>query len=113
MGTVVDGPMFKTRLQVRPMRGKFSIRNGVVVEELQDLVIEHPSFLAGVGHVWRATFRGAVDSSWTLRSGAVTIRTGSGIRFEDPSFAFSVKLPRQASPVEHHCRGSTGWCRAC
>merc|ERR1711936_522431 len=92
MGTVVDGPMLKTRLQVRPMGGKFSIRNGVVVEELQDLVVEHPSFLAGVGHVWRATFCGAVDSSWTLRSGAVTIRTGSGIRFEDPSFAFSVNF---------------------
>merc|ERR1712047_92026 len=42
---VVDSPVFEARLQVRPMSGKLGIRDSVIVEELENFVVEHPTLL--------------------------------------------------------------------
>merc|ERR1712180_314303 len=42
---IVNSPVFEARLQVRPMGGKLSIGDGVIVEELEHLVVEHPALL--------------------------------------------------------------------
>ena len=69
------------------MSGKLGIVDGVVEEELEDLVVEEPAFLPRVGHVGGGTLGGAVDACRTIWSRTVVL---SGILFEDPAFSLCV-----------------------
>ena len=48
---VIYGPVLKAMLKVRPISGKLGIGDVVVVEELENLVVEHLPLLPRVCHV--------------------------------------------------------------
>ena len=56
------------------MSGKLGITDGVVEEELEDLVVEEPAFLPRVGHVGGGTLSGAVDARRAVWSRTVVLR---------------------------------------
>ena len=62
---VVDGPGVSAQHRVAPV----GVLDGLVVPELEDLVVVEPSLLLGEGHVGGARVGGAVESGLGVISG--------------------------------------------